>query len=77
MIMDTDALEKDINNMKCWIFRIAERKWGKSTEELAKIFDENKLYECIDEGYDYFHLMSYEHVADELRSMLESRGVVV
>ena len=69
--------EKDVNNMKCWAFRIAEKKWSKSPKELAKIFDENKLYECIDKGYDYMHLMSYDKVVDELKLILTSRGITI
>lgn len=69
--------KKDVNNMKCWAFRIAETKWSKTPRELTKIFDENKLYDCIDNNYDYLHLMSYDAVVDELKQILFSRGIEV
>ena len=70
--------EKDINNMKCFVFRIAQRTWGKSSKELSNIFYENKLFECIDNNYDYMHLMSYDKVANELKVYLkEHKGIEV
>ena len=68
---------KDVNNMKCWAFRIAEKKWRKQPKELTQIFDENKLYTYIDEGYDYMHLMSYDKVVDELKLILKNKGVII
>ena len=70
-------LEKDINNMKCWAFRIAEKKWGINHIKLAKLFHDQKLYEVIDNGYDYLHLMSYNSVVDELKIILQARGIKV
>lgn len=70
--------EKDINNMKCFVFRIAQRKWGKDSKELSKIFIDNKLFDCIDKNYDYMHLMSYDKVVDELSIYLkEHKGIEV
>ena len=70
--------EKDVNNMKCFVFRIAQRKWGKNSKELSKIFDEHKLFECIDDNYDYMHLMSYDNVVNELKQYLKDhKGIVV
>jgi len=65
----------DINNMKIWSFYIAQKKWRIKPEECIKIFEENKLFECITEGYDYLHLMSYKSVVKELEEIIEYRGM--
>lgn len=65
----------DINDMKCFVFRLAQRKWNIDPKKCAQIFDKNKLYEVIEKGYDYLHLSSYDNAVEELESILKSRGV--
>lgn len=65
----------DINDMKCWAFRLAQKKWGLEPEKCAIIFDENKLYDVIEKGYDYLHLSSYDNVVSELETILKNRGI--
>ena len=66
---------QDINNMKVWVFRLAQTKWNKTSEECARIFKNNNLYSAIAEGYDYLHLMGYKSVVTELEEILAARGV--
>lgn len=64
----------DINEMKCFVFRLAQKRWNVEPEKCAKIFDENKLYEMIEKGYDYLHLSSYDNVVSEMEIILKNRG---
>ncbi len=65
----------DIDDMQCWVFRMAQNRWKKSPEECAKIFQENNVFEFISDCYDYLHLSSYECALDEVETMLKNRGV--
>lgn len=65
----------DINDMKCWAFRLAQKKWNIDAKKCSIIFDENKLYDIIEKGYDYLHLSSYENVVNELEIILKNRGI--
>ncbi len=71
---DTD---KDVNNMIVWVFRLAQTRWKKTSEQCARIFENNDLYTIISNGYDYLHLMSYESVVTELEEILAERGVEI
>ena len=66
---------RDVNNMKCWVFRMAQKKWNIASPECSKIFADYHLFDCISEGYDYLHLMSYKSVVDELETILHSSTV--
>ncbi len=36
----------DIDDMQCWVFRMAQNRWKKSPEECVKIFQENNVFEA-------------------------------
>ena len=38
---------RDINNMKMWVFRLAQKKWGLSSRQCAELFRNNRLFELI------------------------------
>lgn len=65
----------DIDDMQCWLFRMAQKRWNKSPEACAKIFEENQIFDFISDCYDYLHLSSYECALDEVETMLKNRGV--
>jgi hypothetical protein len=65
--------ENDINNMKVWAFYLAQKKWNMQAPECYDVFDKNGLFKCIDEGYDYLHLMGYKSVVTELEDILKTR----
>ena len=64
--------ENDVNNMKVWAFYIAQKKWNMQAPECYEVFDKNGLFKCIDNGYDYLHLMSYKSVVTELEEILKT-----
>lgn len=68
-------LERDINNMKIWVFYLAQKKWNIEPSTCFDIFEKNKLFECINEGYDYLHLMSYKSVVNELEDVIKARSL--
>jgi hypothetical protein len=65
----------DIDDMQCWIFRMAQIKWHKSPQECAKIFQDNQVFEFISDCYDYLHLSSYKCALNDVEKMLKNRGV--
>lgn len=50
----------DISDMQCWVFRMAQKRWGKSPVECAAIFKKNDVLGFISRCYDMLHLSSYE-----------------
>ena len=74
MISSTKKTEaSDINNMKMWVFYLASKKWNVAPRQCYEIFENNGLFDCIEEGYDYLHLMSYKSVVDELEEVIKCR----
>ena len=69
--------EKDVNNMKCWVFRMAQTTWHKTPSECMAIFTQNKLFEYINNTYDYLHLNGYRLVLHELEEILSENGVSI
>ncbi len=64
-----------IEDMQCWVFRHAQRKWNISGAECAKIFKEYDLLSFISECYDLLHVSGYQHALDEIEGILHSKGV--
>lgn len=50
----------DISDMQCWVFQMAQKRWGKSPVECAAIFEKNDVLGFISRCYDMLHLSSYE-----------------
>lgn len=66
---------RNINHMKCYLFRMAQQKWNLSPSMTAKIFNENKLFDYIANCYDSLHLSSYQLVLNDLETIIKNRGV--
>ena len=66
---------RSINHMKCYVFRMAQEKWNMAPSMTAKLFNENKLFDYIEECYDSLHLSSYQLVLKDLETILENHGV--
>ena len=71
------AREIDIADMQCWIFRMAQKKWGLNPENCAKVFRDNDILGYIERCYDLLHLSSYACALDDVENMLRKRGVFV
>lgn len=69
--------QKDIDNMKCWVFRMAQKSWNKKPEECAQLFCEYGLFKYISESYDYLHLNGYNTVLNDLENILREKGVSI
>lgn len=67
----------DIDDMQCWVFRMAQTRWHKSPQECAQIFQDNKVFEFISDCYGYLHLSSYACALDDVETMLKNRGVTL
>ncbi len=66
---------RSINHMKCYLFCMAQEKWNTNPELTAKIFNENKLFDYIENCYDSLHLSSYQLALNDLETILKNRGV--
>lgn len=69
--------EIDIADMQCWVFRMAQNKWKKSPEEIAKIFQDYDILGFISDCYDILHLNSYDCALHDVEELLRNRGVSV
>jgi len=66
---------REINHMKCYLFRMAQITWKISPKETSKVFKDNNLFGYITDCYDSLHLSSYQLALKDLETILESRGV--
>lgn len=73
--MDTEM--KDITDMMCHVFRLAEVRWRKTPEETADIFKKNDVLGFIRECYGSLHLAGDQHALDDVERMLYKNGVML
>ncbi len=67
----------NISHMQCWLFRLAQRKWNKTSKETATLFREFDLFGYISDCYDILHLSSYQYALSDVEQYLARKGVVV
>lgn len=70
-------MDREINDMQCWVFRHAQTKWDMSPSECADLFKKYNVLSFIAECYDILHLSSYSCVLNDVEEFLKNRGVVV
>ena len=66
-----------IHHMETWLFYQAQKKWGKTPEETAKIFEQYGLFDYVADCYDYLHLSSYDLALENIEMLLKNKGVQV
>ena len=59
--------QKDIADMQCWVFRMAQSKWKMTAKECAELF------KC----YDLLHVSSYNNALEDVEDILRANGVNV
>lgn len=67
----------DIEDMQCWVFRMAQTRWKMPAKKCAKLFKEYDIWEFIEECYDILHLNSYNCVLNDIEVLLKNKGVTV
>ena len=65
----------DIADMQCWVFRMAQTKWGKPPGEVATIFMDNGVFEYVSDLYGLLHLNSYDCALKDVEDYLSAKGV--
>ncbi len=70
-------MDKEIQEMKCFVFRIAQQRWNVSPQKCAEIFDKCNAYAFIQECYDILHLSGYECVVNDIENMMEAEGITI
>ena len=70
-------LQVDIADMQCWVFRLAQKKWGLSPAACARLFAENGVLQFIADSYGILHLSSYECALSDVEAYLASRGAAI
>ncbi len=70
-------MEKEIQEMKCHAFRIAQQRWQLPPSRCAEIFARYGVYAFIQDCYDILHLSGYECVVNDIEKMLAAEGVVL
>ncbi len=70
-------MDNDIQEMKCFAFRIAQKRWELPPVRCAELFEKCGAYAYIQECYDILHLSSYECVVNDLEKMMQNAGVAI
>lgn len=58
---------RSINHMKCYVFRMAQEKWNMAPSMTAKLFNENKLFDYMEECYDSQYCFKTEDAPHALK----------
>ncbi len=66
--------QPDIADMKCWLLRLAQKRWNLPAAEIARIFRHAGVYAYISELYDLLHLSSYDRALDDVENYLAAKG---
>ena len=66
--------ESDIADMKCWLLRLAQKRWGVSAAEVALVFRQADVYSYITDLYDLLHLSGYDRALDDVEKYLVAKG---
>ncbi len=70
-------METDIQEMKCFAFRIAQTRWNVSPARCAELFQKCDAYGYIQECYGILHLSSYECVVNDLETIMHNKGIAI
>ncbi len=68
---------RSINHMKCYLFRMAQEKWNTNPELTARIFNENKLFNYIEDCYDLLCMSSYKLALNDLETILKNSALKI
>lgn len=66
----------DIADMQCWLLRMAERKWGISSAQVAELFQSNGVFDYISDLYGILHVSSYDSALSDVENLLRSKGAL-
>ena len=69
--------QRDIADMQCWVFHMAQSKWKMSPEDCAELFKKYDILGFISECYDILHFNGYACVLHDVENLLKNRGVTV
>ena len=75
--MTPEERQKQLADMQCWVFRMAQQKWHKSPSACADLFEQHRLLKFMDECYEILHQSGYAHVVCELEQVLQHDGVTL
>ncbi len=67
--------QMNIADMQCWIFRMAQLKWGMKPKECAEIFKKYDILGFISECYELLHVSSYKCALEDVEDILKANGV--
>lgn len=69
-IFDNNELQ-DKQKLECWVFRIAQKKWGITGRDCIKIFKENDIFNIITKDMNMLKESSEEHIVCNIEDILE------
>ena len=67
--------EKDIADMQCWVFRMAQTKWNMSAKDCTALFKQYDIFGYISECYELLHVSSYSCALEDVEEILLANGV--
>lgn len=57
--------------LECWVFRIAQKKWGITGRDCIKIFKENDIFNIITKDMNMLKESSEDHIVCNIEDILE------
>ena len=68
-------MNKDLAHMQVRLFRKCWRKWKKTNQECADIFDRFQIDQYIADAYEFFHVQGDEANILEIEHYLAGKGM--
>ena len=69
--------QRNIADMQCWVFRMAQLKWHMTPKECTKLFKKYDILGYISECYELLHVSSYSCALEDVEDILKANGVNV
>lgn len=69
--------KSEIIFMQVRMLRLASEEWNISIPKAAALFDQYDILSFIEDCYDIFHMEGDRAVFDEIKTLLNNRGVDV
>lgn len=70
-IFENDYELQEKQKLECWVFRIAQKKWGITGGDCIKIFKENDIFNIITKDMNMLKESSEDHIVCNIEDILE------
>ncbi|MCQ2609445.1 MAG: DUF3791 domain-containing protein [Lachnospiraceae bacterium] len=64
--------DEDMDFLKCHIFRLSQKKWGVTKEVCLDIYKKNKIFEYIEDNYEFIHMQGLATSVSDIEKVIKN-----